>query len=78
VNFCLQAEVALQFFMGTLDVSDIYCDDMRVIAKKYLSAPSGFWLDAITSLPWSFNDIYLLQVPHLIVLCKSYYMKIVF
>ncbi len=60
-----QAEVMLHFFMGTLDISDTYCDDMRTIAFKYVTAPTGFWLDLITSLPWSFNDLYstLVQYP---------------
>jgi hypothetical protein len=48
--------------MGTLDISDTYCDDMRKIAYEYATAPAGFWIDAITSLPWSFNDLYSSQV----------------
>jgi hypothetical protein len=58
-----QAEVVIQFLMGTLDISDTYCDDMGKIAYKYVTAPAGFWLDVITSLPWSFNDLYSSQVP---------------
>jgi hypothetical protein len=58
----LQAEVVIQFFMGTLDVADTYCDDVRRVSYHYLMAPTGFWLDIITSLPWSINDLYSSQV----------------
>jgi hypothetical protein len=58
----VQMEVVVPFFMGTLDVSDTYCDDYRKIAIKYLTSPSGFWFDFLTSLPWSFNDLYTIQV----------------
>jgi hypothetical protein len=57
-----QAEVVIQFMMGTLNISDTYCDDAGKIAYKYVTAPAGFWLDVITSLPWSFNDLYSSQV----------------
>ncbi len=58
----LQMEVVVPFFMGKLDVSDTYCDDIRVIARKYLASLTGFWFDFLTSLPWSVNDLYTLQV----------------
>ncbi len=48
--------------MGTLDVSDIYCDDIYMIAYKYFTRPTGFWFDFVTSLPWSYNDLYVFQV----------------
>ena len=59
-----QIEIALQFFTGSLDISEIYCDDFRVIGAKYLSTPNGFCFDIITSLPWSFNDLYVYQAMH--------------
>jgi hypothetical protein len=48
--------------MGILDVSDTYCDNIKEIAVKYFTSFSGFWFDLITSLPWSFNDLYAHQV----------------
>lgn len=57
-----QLEIVVQFCTGSLDVSETYCDDYRVIAVKYLSSLSGFWFDFATSLPWSFNDLYAYQV----------------
>ena len=59
---CLQFEVFVQFFMGSLDASDRYCDDLRIIAIKYCTSFTGFWFDFVTSLPWSFNDLYSYQV----------------
>ena len=56
-------EVVVPFFMGKLDVSDTYCDDIREIARNYVTSLTGFWFDFLTSLPWSFNDLYTLQVP---------------
>jgi hypothetical protein len=52
----------MQFFVGTLDISDIYCDDIHVIARKYVTSLTGFWIDSITSVPWSINDLYSRQV----------------
>ena len=72
LSFIAQAEVAVHFLMGTLDISNTYCDDPRKIAYKYLTAPAGFWLDVITSLPWSFNDVYSSQVPSPISLQMCY------
>ncbi len=57
-----QLEIVIQFFTGSLDSSETYCDDYRVIAIKYLSSFSGFWFDFATSLPWAFNDLYAYQV----------------
>ncbi len=57
-----QFEVIIQFFMGTLDASDRYCDNLRVIAFKYCASFTGFWFDFVTSLPWSFNDLYSYEV----------------
>ncbi len=55
-------EVVVPFFMGTLDTSDTYCDDFRKIAINYLTSLTGFWFDFLTSLPWSLNDLYTIQV----------------
>jgi hypothetical protein len=57
-----QVEIVLQFFTGSLDISEVYCDEFSVVAAKYLSSISGFWFDFVTSLPWSFNDLYAYQV----------------
>jgi hypothetical protein len=45
-----------------MDISEKYCDDFRVISAKYLSSFGGFWFDVVTSIPWSFNDLYAYQV----------------
>ena len=57
-----QFEIALQFVTGSMDLSETYCDDFKVISAKYLSSLSGFWFDTLTSIPWSFNDLYAYQV----------------
>jgi hypothetical protein len=62
-QICLrQSEIVLQFCTGSLDISEKYCDDFRVISAQYLSSLSGFWFDLATSIPWSFNDLYVYQV----------------
>ena len=58
----MQIEIVFPFLTGTLDASHTYCDDFQAIAKKYLTSLSGFWFDFLTSLPWSFNDLYSYQV----------------
>ena len=58
----LQFEIFLQFVTGSMDLSETYCDDFKVISAKYLSSFSGFWFDTLTSVPWSFNDLYAYQV----------------
>jgi hypothetical protein len=55
-------EILLQFVTGSMDISETYCDNFKVIAFKYISSMSGFWFDFTTSLPWSFNDLYAYQV----------------
>lgn len=57
-----QVEIGLQFVTGSMDLSEVYCDDFKVVAMQYLSSLGGFWFDFITSLPWSFNDLYAYQV----------------
>ena len=59
-----QAEIILQFITGSLDMSETYCDELRLIATKYLSSPSGFCFDFATSLPWSLNDYYVYKVKY--------------
>jgi hypothetical protein len=63
-----QFEIVLQFITGSLDLSETYCDDYKVIGAKYLSSISNFWFDLVTSIPWSFSDVYAYQVLSL-VLC---------
>ncbi len=55
-------EIILQFFTGSMDISETYCDDIQVVAIQYLSSFGGFWFDFATSLPWAFNDLYAYQV----------------
>ncbi len=62
LTFCRQFEVLVQFCMGTIDSSDRYCDEHRVVAYKYCTSATGFLFDFVTSLPWSFNDLYSYQV----------------
>jgi hypothetical protein len=62
IIFFLQVEIVLQFFTGSVDLSEKYCDNIRVISAVYLSSLSGFWFDCVTSIPWSFNDLYSYQV----------------
>ena len=61
----LQMEVVLNFLTGSLDMSETYCDDFRLIAARYIAAPHGFWFDCATSLPWSLNDLLAYQVTYL-------------
>ncbi len=62
ISSCLQTEIVLQFFTGSVDLSEKYCDDIRVISTTYLTSFSGFCFDCMTSIPWSFNDLYSYQV----------------
>ena len=55
-------EIVVQFCTGSLDVSETYCDNFRLIAAKYVSSIGGFGFDFVTSIPWSFNDLYAYQV----------------
>jgi hypothetical protein len=57
-----QVEIVLQFITGSMDISETYCDDIRIISSQYLSSLGGFWFDFATSLPWAFNDLYAYQV----------------
>jgi hypothetical protein len=57
-----QIEVMLQFFLGVTDKSEVYCDDIRLIALRNLTSLGGFWFDLITSIPWSYFDLDALWV----------------
>ena len=59
----LQFEVVCQFIIGTFDSTETYCDDFRSIATTYLTTASGFWFDCFTSVPWSYMDFVVYQVP---------------
>ena len=39
-----------------------YCDDIKVVAVGNILSPSGFWFDAVTSIPFSYMDLYFHQV----------------
>ena len=59
---CQKVEIVLQFFTGSMDMAETYCDSFKLIAMQYLSSLGGFWFDFATSLPWAFNDLYAYQV----------------
>ena len=40
----------------------MYVDDIKTIAKKYVSSINAFWFDIATSLPWSYLDYYAYRV----------------
>jgi len=61
VDVFFMTEVVLNFLTGSLDMSETYCDDFRLIAARYMAAPNGFWYDLATSLPWSLNDLLAFQ-----------------
>ena len=73
-------EIVLQFCIGSMDISEKYCDDFRVISAQYISSFSGFWFDVVTSIPWSFNDLYAYQVSMLLarsgLLERSYHLLV--
>ena len=53
----LQAECAVQFFVGVWDEGGGYTDDVRVIALRNAASLTGFWFDCMTSIPWSYIDL---------------------
>ena len=55
--FCVQFEVASQFFVGSFDNSETYFDDIKLIMIRNLTSVTGFWFDLLTSMPWSFMDV---------------------
>jgi hypothetical protein len=54
--------VILHFFVGFYDNGEKYIDDVKKIFYKSLMALGGFWFDCVTSLPWSFMDLYAYKV----------------
>ena len=55
-------EVVYQFFVGTFDETGTYVDEFQAVARNYAFSYSGFWFDALTSVPWSYLDLYSYQV----------------
>jgi hypothetical protein len=62
MRFPVQMEVMYQFFVGTFDETGTYVDEFHVVASNYLLSYSGFWFDAVTSVPWSYLDYYSYRV----------------
>ena len=57
-----QLDIILQFFTGIHNEDLSYCDDMRKIALYNLSSLTGFWFDCVTSIPFSYMDLYSREV----------------
>jgi hypothetical protein len=51
----MQMDIGLRFITGTY-IDGAYCDSVRTLAWHYLTTPSGFAFDAITSIPFSWLD----------------------
>ena len=47
--------------MGEFDETGTYVDDFGAVARNYVLSYSGFWFDSITSIPWSYLDLYAYQ-----------------
>jgi hypothetical protein len=62
MRFTVQLEVVYQFFVGTFDETGTYVDEFHVVASSYILSYSGFWFDALTSVPWSYLDLYSYRV----------------
>jgi hypothetical protein len=60
--FTVQLEVVYQFFVGTFDETGTYVDEFHVVASSYILSYSGLWFDALTSVPWSYLDLYSYRV----------------
>ena len=58
----VQVDVILQFFIGIHNEDMQYCDDIHRVLLLKLKSPSGFWFDCITSIPFSYMDLYFHQV----------------
>ena len=50
-----------QFLVGEFDETGTYVDDFGAVARNYVLSYSGFWFDSITSIPWSYLDLYAYQ-----------------
>ena len=55
-----QFEIAINFLTGFY-ANEHYCDDVRLIARHYMSSPFRFWFDILTSIPLSWIDWGILQ-----------------
>ena len=51
----MQIDIGLRFVTGAY-IDGVYCDSVRTLAWHYLTTPSGFAFDAITSIPFSWLD----------------------
>ena len=60
-----QVEAFTQFFLGYYNHDMTYQDDLLVSVRRNLSSVTGFWFDAVTSIPWSYMDMhfYLVRAP---------------
>ena len=63
-----QFEVFCQFVIGVFDKNGVYVDDFGTVARKYLLTATSFTFDFVTSLPWSYMDIYSYQASPVILL----------
>ena len=50
-----QVDICLRFVTGAY-IEDVYCDSVSRLAWNYVSSPSGFAFDAVTSVPFSWLD----------------------
>ena len=57
-----QVDIILQFFTGVHHEDLSYCDEWKSIALRNLRSVTGFWFDVVTSIPFSYLDIYFHQV----------------
>ena len=76
----MQVEAFIQFFLGYYAHDMTYQDDLVVSVKRNLSSLSGFWFDCVTSIPWSYMDLYFYLVifqpaPSLCSHCLLHYSK---
>ena len=61
-----------QFVIGVFDKNGVYVDDFGTVARKYLLTATSFTFDFVTSLPWSYMDIYSYQASPVILLsCRT-------
>ena len=48
--------------MAFYDQNGKFVDDLRTVSLRYVSSVNSFWFDLVTSLPWSYLDLYAYQV----------------
>jgi hypothetical protein len=51
----MQIDICLRFVTGAY-IDGAYCDSVRRLTWHYVTTPSGFAFDAITSIPFSWLD----------------------